>query len=99
QIAAKLLIDLQTTDLGEVIALGFVEKIFKDTFRALRRGRIARPKSLVDLEPRLVPIAQLIRGEGIAQIAPHVLVVIDKQYGERKDVSRAKPFNDLVGQL
>ena len=53
-VVPELVIQLQPTDLRQVVALGVEEQVVEEAGRRLERRRIARPQPFVDLEDRLL---------------------------------------------
>ena len=94
----ELVVQLEATDLGQIVALGIEEEVAEEILRRLDRGRIARAQAAVDLHDRLIGGLQLVRDKGIAKEGTDVQI-IDEQDLDASDAVFAQFFQLGFGQL
>ncbi len=97
-VPVELVVQLQATDLREVVALRVEEEVVEEVPRGVQRGRIAGAKAPVDLEDRLVLGLDLVRQEGVAEVGADVQAV-DEENLDGLDLRLAKHLHLLFGDL
>src|SRR5690606_36545737 len=90
-VAIEFVVELETTDVAEVVALGVEEQVVEKILRLLDRGRIAGAKSLIDLEDTFLGRGDLVGKQRVAQIGTNVNVV-DEQDVDRVDAAAEQFF-------
>ena len=90
-ITVELVVELQATDLREVVALRVEEQVVEEGLRRVERRRVAGTKATVDLHDRVFGRLDLLREKGVAQVAADAEPV-DEEDLERVDVR----FTELV---
>src|SRR5262249_17997169 len=78
----ELVVQLQTSDLREVVAVLVEEEVVEEGPRRLARRRIAGPETLVDLHDRLVRRADLVLQHRIAKPRPDQVHEQDLELGD-----------------
>src|SRR5439155_13628169 len=94
----QLVVQLEPSDPGEVVALGVEEEVVEEGGGRLGRGRIARAEPAVDLEYRLLGAHDLVLEERVPQRGPD-MGVVEEEHLDPVDTSRAQELELLLGEL
>ncbi len=109
-VEVELVVELEATDRGQVVAVGPEEERLEQVLGRVQRRGVARAQSTVDLENRLFGRGQLVLQQGVAQEGADVEVVdeqdvelLDARLHETTDVLFADVLvgveQDLAGVL
>src|SRR5262249_42712447 len=94
----ELVVELQTADARQVVALGVEEQVLEQRLRAIERRLIARAEAAIDLHDRLVGALELVGEQRVAQVRADVQVV-DEQDLDLLDAAIAQLVELGLGQL
>src|SRR5262249_45401608 len=85
----ELVVQLEATDTGEVVALGVEEEVVEERGRGLGRRRIAGTEPAVDLEDRVLGLLDLVLEQRVPQRRTDVHV-LEEQHLELVDAAAAQ---------
>ena len=95
---AELVVQLETADRRQVVALGLEEERLEERTRGLQGRRIAGAEAAVDLQQRLLGGLQLVRDQGVAEEGADVEVV-DVEDLKRLDLRLAEADDVLLSDV
>ena len=94
----ELVVQLETADARQVVALGIEEEVVEEGGGGLGRRRIARTEAAVDLEDRLLRVADLVLQQRVAERRADVRVV-EEEHLDAVDAALAQHLQLLLGDL
>src|SRR5690606_5133416 len=97
-VAVELVVELQSTDRREIVALGIEEQIVEELLRRFERGRVARTETPVDLHDGVFHRLDLVRDQRVPEVRSDVQA-IDEQHLELGDPRFAQALQSHFGDL
>ena len=99
QVPVELVVQLEATDLAQVVALGVEEQVVEQRLRRVEGGRITRAQAPVDLEDRvLLGGLHLVGDQGVAQERADVEAV-DEEHLELTNAGLGERSRVILGDL